>query len=154
MTASNPPGRTARQSSRMAATMSSTKKMPNTQTTASNEASWTSRSVMSPRRKVTVESPCSLALALPSSSSRSARSTPRTEPASPAACAAGSADEPAPQQTSSTRSPGRIPASSTVRRPHRSQNDRAESSKLSAAALKAACVRCFRTSGSIRTATV
>ena len=77
--ASWPPGRDSRQSSRTAAGMSGTKKMPKTQTTASKSAAGRPRSSMSPRRNSTVEPPCG-AFARARSSSRSARSTPSTDP--------------------------------------------------------------------------
>jgi hypothetical protein len=49
------------------------------------------------------------------------RSTAITCPVGPTACAAGIADAPLPEQTSSTRIPGRRPRRSMVRAPKRSQ---------------------------------
>ena len=129
VTARRPPGRTRRQSLATWASMSGTKKIAKTQTTASKLASAKPRSVMSPVRKAAFRSPSSSAFPRARSSMASARSTPITRPSGPTARAAGSAEAPVPQPTSSTRAPGARARRSIVRLPMRSQKDSGGASK-------------------------
>jgi len=133
--ASRPPGRTMRHSSATCRSMSGTKKMPNTHTTASKWPSGKPSAVMSARRNSAWRSPAARAFVRASSSSGSARSTPSTAPRAPTACAAGSAEAPLPQHASSTRAPGSGARRSIVRRPLWAQKPSGSASKQSAAAL-------------------
>ena len=119
--ARRPPGRTIRQSSRIPLAMSSRKKIPKTQTTASKLAFGKPSRSISPNLNSMLVRPSFFDLARPSSSSRSARSIARTEPADPTLLAAGMAEAPVPQATSSTRAPSFSRSRSTVRRPIKSQ---------------------------------
>jgi hypothetical protein len=106
-----------RQSSATWRSISGTKKIANTQTTASKYPSANGRAVMSAQRNSMLRSPRCSAFSRPRRSSPSARSTPITRPAGPTRSAAGSADAPVPQPTSSTCAPAGKASRSTVRRP-------------------------------------
>src|SRR5215469_5994570 len=117
VTASLPPGRTRLQSSFTALAISGTKKIPNTHTTASKLAKGNLIDSMSPISNLVLPKRRSIAFVRADSRSCFARSTPMTFPIGPTASAAGRAEAPAPQQTSSTREPIESEASSIVRRP-------------------------------------
>jgi hypothetical protein len=101
--------------------MSAAKNTPKTPTTASNDSSGRPVAVASPVRNATFSKPALAAFCRACARSGSARSTPVTLPVGPTACAAGSADPPAPQQASSTVSPGESGRRATVTAPHLSQ---------------------------------
>ncbi len=115
--ASRPPGRSSRQSRRTCSSISGTKKIPKTTITASKRSGPKGNAVMSAFINPTFRSPRAAAFPRANASKLSARSTPTTLPDATTASAAGSAEAPVPQQTSSTRMPGFRPSRSTVRRP-------------------------------------
>ena len=121
VTASAPPARTIRHSSLACAAMSSTKKIPNTHTTASKRPSGYPSARMSATRNVTFSSPARHALPRALASSSPAMSTPITAPPGPTAPAAGSADAPLPHGTSRTLAPGPSSSRSIVCAPSRAQ---------------------------------
>jgi len=112
--------------------MSGTKKIEKTLTTASKLPSEYSRAVMSACRNSTLSRPAASAFVRACSSKREAKSTPTTNPFFPTACAAGNAEAPVPQPTSSTFAPSCNFRLVMVRLPIRSQKPSGSSSKWSA----------------------
>jgi len=103
--------------------MSGTKKMPNTDSTASNDCGARSRSRMSAHTSSTLVKPAASTRVRAMSSICCVRSTPSTAPDAPTAFAAGSTELPVPHATSSTRAPGTSASRSTVSWPKRGKND-------------------------------
>jgi hypothetical protein len=99
----------------MAISISGTKKIPNTHTTASKFSFENLRASMSPSSNSMLVRPVAFVRA--NSKSFSDKSIPITFPACPTTWAAGSAEAPAPQQTSSTRDPTGNESNSIVRPP-------------------------------------
>ena len=106
-----PPGRTKELRRRSVAAGSGRCIRINRPTTASTGSSKVDRVNRRLRSKCTADKPCSAARARASSIISGAASTPRTVPVGPTSRAATNDTSPGPQPISSTRMPGRSPAS-------------------------------------------